>query len=235
MIQISYKPLVFTSCKQLKNISPKNTNKTKLPKFQMSLLRKYLQSRKERMHWRQNALKGATGQNWRDLKDKKLHAPPSTQQMLIFKLDQENNTFSTADFSIQWAEGRITLQEIKEVLNCLRSVEGFNVHQCATKKELASPRMYKLLMKRQKNFNKFLIKTDKTFKSRALRFRAGPYGAWVTLEKMSLAPAQLKNDYLALNQPQDHGFTAPMNPFGSTQNQGKEHAKQGVQYSPNPF
>ena len=164
------------------------------------------------------------------LKKKNIQAPPSSEDMVVFKLIKEGDArrFSTEDFSDHWAEGRITLQEVEDILNQLRSVEGYKVHLVISKKQLARPEIFKLLVNREKNFNHFFASTNSIFNGRGLRFRAGPYGAWISLEKIT--PEFAKSG--AFNYPEDQPLVdqnnTPIDPASGLQQQPKEHAKQVV-------
>ena len=53
-------------------------------------------------------------------------SPTSNRDRLIFPLNMTSKQYITTSFSTQWAEGRISLQEIKQVLNSLRNTKAFN-------------------------------------------------------------------------------------------------------------
>ena len=53
-------------------------------------------------------------------------APSSTYERLIFPLKISTKEFQTTTFSNQWAEGKISLQEIRQVLNNLKDAKGYN-------------------------------------------------------------------------------------------------------------
>ena len=173
---------------------------------------------------RANGVNKSTG-----LKKLKIQFPASTENVLIFKIirDGDHRSFCTKDFTDEWVENKITKKEVKKVLNRLRLVEGFNVHLVLKNKKHSKSEKMKLLAKREKNFNKYLISHDSQFRSRGFQFRTGRYGAWIQLEKVDPA----------LTQPEIIGFTPAMNPFAGVQQQPKEHAKQvvggGVSSNPN--
>ena len=53
-------------------------------------------------------------------------APPSTQERLIFPLNMTSKQFVTTSYSTQWAQGRISLQEVRQVLANLQRTKAFN-------------------------------------------------------------------------------------------------------------
>ena len=188
----------------------------------------------------------------------KINIPKSTPNKLIFPLSREANAFCTADFSTQWAEGRITLQEIERFLDLLKAVDGYDAHTTNRRRRYGTSSMRRCLVARQKNFNNFFIMNESNFSSRGLKFRSGAWGAWISLEKFGPAPAgfaanqfqgsqqQMPNQGAMFNSMSNGGPQAQaggFNPFGTPQQapqqfqqsqQQQQFAKPAMNFPPNP-
>ena len=105
----------------------------------------------------------------------KLGMPSSSQTKLVLPYNCDEETFLKTKFTTEWAEGRITMQEIKEVLEELKKVEFYDPRKLAVQE---------LVKKRQESLNRYLRTTDSKFICRGLRLRAGANGAWIVIEKV---------------------------------------------------
>ena len=62
----------------------------------------------------------------KDIESAARFAPASDKDRLIFPLNISAKQFMATSFSAEWAEGRITLDEVREVLYSLQATKGFN-------------------------------------------------------------------------------------------------------------
>ena len=105
----------------------------------------------------------------------KLCMPYSSQTKLFLPYDCDEETFLTTKFTAEWAEGRITMQEIKEVLEELKKVEFYDPRKLVTEQ---------IMKNRRDSLDRFLKTTDSKFIRRGLRLRAGVNGGWIVVEKV---------------------------------------------------
>ena len=119
--------------------------------------------------------------------------PTSTQHELILPLVPGTTTFSTADFNAQWAEGRITLEEIHQVLGDLSNTLGFSFEKVKTQSVSFMANKKKIIQAFKDSLDSFLWQQDSKFAARGLQFRAGDLGIYITLKK--IGPVQGGNTF----------------------------------------
>ena len=175
-------------------------------------------------------------------KKAKIRIPASTDRVFVFKERYDSGYYRSHDFDIQWAEGRITQEELNVFLSPLKHFKCASVSREICKKGLPRVEMLTILKNREEKFNLYLSSTDSELSRRGLRLRAGCYGAWIQLEKVEptqalpLAPAPIEP--ISAQPPRDQlpidGVITATNPFAHLQQSEAQSLEQGIQSPPSP-
>ena len=189
----------------------------------MSLLRNDKMNKIKALRWKRlsyrEGLRLITGQKTKGegklFGRKILNMPSSTPNELILPLVPGTSTFSTASFNSQWAEGRITQQELHQVLGELSAALKFSFEEVRESGARLFVNKYKLIGAYKDALDGYLRQLDSRFASRGLQFRAGQLGVYISLKKtgppprgfwQNQYPAQYQHAKLFAKFGEDHYF-----------------------------